>query len=77
MEARRAASRITVDGEVFEVEADPERPGHYHFARLSGPGGGSGFSTARSDGSLMSEGEMQASIRNFLEQVDPDTGHIE
>lgn len=68
---------MIVDGETFEVEADPERPGHYHFAWLSGPGSGSGFSTARSDGGVMSEREMHAAIRDFLAQVDRATGHIE
>jgi hypothetical protein len=68
---------MTVDGELFEVVASPERPGQYNFAWLSGPNKGYGFSSARSDGAAMSDREMEASIRNFLAQVDPDTGYIE
>ena len=77
MDAGQTPSRMTVDGELFEVAANPEHLGQYDFAWLSGPNKGYGFSEARSDGSAMSEREMEASIRNFLAQVDPDTGYIE
>ena len=77
MDAGQTRSRMTVDGELFEVVANPERPGQYHFAWLSGPNKDYGFSTARADGSATSERELEASIRNFLAQVDPDTGYIE
>ena len=77
LDAGKTPVRVTVDGELFEVVASPERPGQYHFAWLSGPNKGYGFGTARSDGSVMNERQMEASIRNFLAQVDPETGHIE
>jgi hypothetical protein len=77
MDEGRAPKRMTVDGELFEVVADPERPGQYDFAWLSGPNDGYGFSSARGDGGAMSERGMEASIRRFLAQVDPDTGYIE
>jgi len=77
LDAGQTPTRVAVEGELFEVMANPERPGQYDFAWLSGPNKGYGFSTARSDGGAMSEREMEASIRNFLAQVDPETGHIE
>jgi len=58
---------MTVDGEFLEVVANPERPGQYDFAWLSGPTKSYGFSSARSDGGAMSEREMEASIRNFAD----------
>jgi hypothetical protein len=69
--------RVTVDGELFEVAASADHPGQYHFAWLSGPNEGYGFSESRSDRKAMSEREIQESIRRFLVQVDPETGYIE
>jgi hypothetical protein len=66
-----------VDGEEFEVEASLDRAGEYHFAWLSGPNKGYGFGSASSNGGLLSESQMEASIQNFLVQVDPATGYIE
>ena len=66
-----------VDGEQFEVEASPDRAGQYHFAWLSGPNKGYGFGTATSDGRSLSVGQLEASIRDFLAQVDPATGYVE
>lgn len=68
---------VSVDGELFEVVASRERPGHYHFDWLSGPNKGYGFGSASSDGSAMTERQMEASIQGFLVQVDPETGYIE
>jgi hypothetical protein len=68
---------LTVDGEQFEVEASLERPGQYHFAWLSGPNKGYGFGTTTSAGGSLSLSQLEASIRNFLVQVDPETGYIE
>lgn len=42
--------RVTVDGEVFDVTTQPDHPGHYHYAWISGPNPGYGFSSASSDG---------------------------
>lgn len=70
-------TRLTVDGELFEVHARPDEPGTYDFTWLSGPNEGYGFGTSRTDGSVMSPEEMQASIRTFLAQVDRQTGYIE
>jgi hypothetical protein len=68
---------VTGDGELFEVLSSPERLGQYDFAWPSGPNKGYEFSTTRLDSGAMSEREIEASIRNFLVQVDPGTGYIE
>jgi hypothetical protein len=77
LNAGQTPIRVTVDGELFEVVASSERPGRYQFVWLSGPNKGYGFGTARSDGGAMSERQMEASIRNFLAQVDAETGYME
>jgi len=64
-------------GRALRVMANPERPGPIRFRLAVRTQQGLWFSTARSDGGAMSEREMEASIRNFLAQVDPETGHIE
>ena len=69
--------RIEVDGQLFEVSERPDRPGQYDFSWVSGPNPGYGFTSASSDGSEMGTGDLEESIRNFLAQVDPQTGHIE
>ena len=71
------ATRVEVDGEVFEVVARRNRPGQYHFAWVSGPNSDYGFSSGTSDRRAMSNTEIEASIRDFLAQVDPETGYIE
>jgi len=70
-------TRVEVDAEVFDVVARRDRPGQYHFAWVSGPNPGYGFSSGTSDGREMGNAEIVASIRNFLAQVDPETGYIE
>jgi hypothetical protein len=69
--------RVTVDGEVFDVTTQPDHPGHYHYAWISGPNPGYGFSSASSDGRPSSMVDHVEAIRNFLSQVDPETGYIE
>jgi hypothetical protein len=70
-------TRVEVDGEVFDVVARRDRPGQYHYTWVSGPNPGYGFSAATSDGRALSNADFEASIRNFLAQVDPETGSIE
>ena len=71
------STRVEVDGEVFDVVARRNRPGQYHFAWVSGPNPDYGFSSGTSDGRAMSSADIEASIRDFLAQVDPETGYIE
>jgi hypothetical protein len=70
-------TRVEVDGEAFDVAAERDRPGQYHFLWVSGPNPGYGFSIGTSDGRAMSSADIEADIRNFLAQVDPTTGYIE
>jgi hypothetical protein len=70
-----SVERVVVDGELFDVRV--ESPGRYHFDWVSGPNAGYGFGSATSDGSAMSAGLMEESIRSFLRQIDPTTGYIE
>jgi hypothetical protein len=60
---------------VFDVAAERDRPGQYHYTWVSGPSPGYGF--RNSDGHAMSNADIEADIRNFLAQVDPATGYIE
>ena len=69
--------RVIVDGEVFDVTTQPDDRGHYHYAWISGPNTGYGFSSASSDGRPSSIVDHEEAIRNFLSHVDPETGFIE
>jgi hypothetical protein len=75
-EAANPPTRIEVDGEVFAVVARGDRPGQYDYAWTSGPNAGYGFSSASSDGRLSTTADHEEAIRNFLSQVDPETGYI-
>ncbi|WP_327003060.1 hypothetical protein OHA72_49600 [Dactylosporangium sp. NBC_01737] len=68
--------RLEVDGEVFDVTARPGRPGQHDYTWISGRDPGYGFSSARSDRQPPTTAEHVAAIRNFLAQIDPETGHI-
>lgn len=69
--------RVEVDGEVFDVVARGDRPGQYDYTWTSGPNPGYGFGSASSDGRASTMADHEAAIRNFLSQVDPETGYIE
>lgn len=69
--------RVSVDGEDFDVTASADRPGQYHYDWVSGPNAGYGFTSASSDGRPSTLADHEECIRNFLEQVDPETGYIE
>ncbi|GAB3778455.1 hypothetical protein [Nocardioides ungokensis] len=68
--------RLTVDGEVFDVQTG-ETSGHYAYGWVSGRNPGYGFSSAVSDGSPLTDQQHVDAIRNFLAAVDPATGYIE
>ena len=42
-----------------------------------GPEPGYGFTTSTDSGQGQSDAELEDAIRNFLRQVDPQTGYIE
>jgi hypothetical protein len=71
------AIRVEVDGEAFDVVGRWDRPGQYDYTWVSGPNRGYGFSSASSDGSPLTMAGHEEAIRDFLAQVDPDTGYIE
>ena len=74
---RAAPTRLEVDGEAFDVTARRDHPGQYDYTWTSGPNPGYGFSSASSDGRAATTADHEEAIRNFLAQVDPDTGYIE
>lgn len=63
---------LEVDGEDFAIRSDGQ--GGTHYTWLSGPNDGYGFSESPTTHRPLQEHE--ASIRAFLAQVDPLTGHI-
>ena len=75
--ARPTTCSRHVDGEVLDITTQPDHPGHYHYAWISGPNPGYGFSSASSDGRPSSMVDHEEAIRNFLSHVDPETGYIE
>jgi hypothetical protein len=66
---------LTVDGQQFRVRVRAGHAGSYDFDWLSGPHG-YGFGLSRSDRAGMSRAEMVAAIRDFLAQIDPETGYL-
>jgi hypothetical protein len=70
-------TRVEVDGEVFDVAAERDRQGQYHFDWVSGPNSNYGFAVGTSDGRKMSSADIEDAIRAFLAEVDPETGYIE
>ena len=67
---------LTVDGETFQVRADPEQPGAWHLDWMSGPNDGYGFTTRRSDSSWDAQDDFEDQIRSFLNEIDPNTGYL-
>ena len=70
-------TRLEVDGELFDVVARRDHPGQYDYGWTSGPNPGYGFSSASCDGRVPTRADHKEAIRNFLSQVDPETGYIE
>ncbi|MCY1143097.1 hypothetical protein OWR29_34310 [Actinoplanes sp. Pm04-4] len=68
--------RLEVDGEVFEVEAQPGRSGVHDYKWVSGRDPDYGFTSARSDGSTPTTAEHVEAVRDFLAEIDPDTGYM-
>lgn len=77
MEPAPDRQRLTVDGELFEVDYDSTQPGAYHFVWLTGPNPGYGFTTRVSSHTRQPQRVLIDSIVAFLAQVDPQTGYIE
>lgn len=58
--------RLTVDGEVFDVQERPDESGAYDFIWQRAGGPRPGFSIARNDRARLDEAELIRAIRNFL-----------
>jgi len=69
--------RMSVDGEEFEVSRPDGKPGTYHFTWLTGPNPGYGFGFSTHPPVPADRERLEEAVRDFLAQVDPDTGHIE
>jgi hypothetical protein len=69
--------RISVDGEEFEVSRPDSTPGSYSLTWLTGPDLGYGFGFSTHPPVQADRARLEESIREFLAQVDPRTGHIE
>ena len=66
------ATRLFCDGEAFELR--PEQSGGTHYAWLSGPNPGYGFTVSPTSDDIE---QHQTNIRSFLSMVNPETGYIE
>jgi hypothetical protein len=66
------ATRLSCDGEDFELR--PEQSGGTHYAWLSGPNPGYGFTVSPTGDDLE---QHRTNIRGFLSMIDPETGYIE
>jgi len=69
--------RMSVDGEEFEVSEPDGKPGTYHVTWLTGPDPQYGFGFTTHPPVRPGRGHLEEAVREFLAQVDPDTGHIE
>ncbi|WP_370178704.1 hypothetical protein [Rhodococcus wratislaviensis] len=82
---------VTVDGEVFRVRLRPDEPGACDYDWESGPNAGYGFSSFQhiANSSIQDRAnapsaahqpntvyEHRESIRDFLRQINPETGYI-
>jgi hypothetical protein len=67
---------VIVDGETFLVSPRPTAPGTYDFDWTSGPNDGYGFALSGGWGQVRSPEDIREDVRNFLDQIDPDTGYL-
>ncbi|GLW47295.1 hypothetical protein Stsp02_29570 [Streptomyces sp. NBRC 14336] len=77
MAADGTRSRITVDGEEFEVVQPPDSPGSYELTWVSGRDPRYGFAFRTHPPAPVGRAELEEAVRDFLAQVDPATGYIE
>ncbi|QKW05813.1 hypothetical protein HUT18_04875 [Streptomyces sp. NA04227] len=66
---------LTVDGQRFTVTK--RGSGVYDFEWVSGPNPGYGFTTSVHGANRLTEAELEESARDFLSQIDPETGYID
>ena len=68
--------RLEVDGELFEVTTRLDIPGQVHLSWLTGPNAQYGFSSRRSSG-VHTDDELRDQIRDFLANINPETGYLD
>lgn len=67
---------MIVDGESWEVRRSSD--GQYDFEWLSGKAGGYGFSIKVNDPRVkLSPASIEDLIRDFMREVNPETGHLD
>ena len=66
---------LTVGGEIFRAQPDPQQPGAWHVTWVSGPNAGYGFTTRRSD-HRWAHGQLRKAVQPFLAEIDPTTGYL-
>jgi hypothetical protein len=69
--------RMSVDGEEFEVSGRDDTPGSYDLTWLTGPDPQYGFGFSTHPPVTADRAQLEEAVRDFLSQVDPETGHIE
>jgi hypothetical protein len=69
--------RMSVDGEEFEVSPREGTPGSYDLTWLTGPDPQYGFGFSTHPPVAADRAQLEEAVRDFLSQVDPETGHIE
>ncbi len=67
--------RVECEGQIFNVSGGISA--QYHYTWTSGPHDGYGFSTASNSETPLTLEDHRRNIREFLAQIDPDTGYIE
>lgn len=65
-----------VDGETWVVRHRTNEPGTYEFDWVSGPNEGYGFTSYSPSEAAKTAAELDASIRDFLSDIDPETGYL-
>ena len=68
--------RVEINDEVFEVTTRMDSPGQVDLVWLTGPNAGYGFSSRRSQGTF-SDDELETQARDFLANINPETGYLD
>lgn len=69
------AYKIECDGEIFNVSHGVST--EYHYTWMSGRNDNYGFSVSTHGSEPLGARDHVENIRNFLAQIDPETGYIE
>lgn len=68
---------LAVDGEVFDAQERADEPGVYDVSWESAREPRHAFSIARNTRERIGEDELTEVIREFLANINPETGHID